>query len=162
MENNRLSNVRLFRIALGDNPTEQDLLIAGSEHAGQSALGRFAYEPVENLGHEPVSVQKLDDLAQEHSLRRLDLLKVDVEGAEGRLLRGAQNTLHKLRPLALFEVSEPALVGQGDTLDGLPRVLRGAGYSVWRFSPETGLPVPTDALFPGENLLAVPPREKPC
>jgi FkbM family methyltransferase len=161
VENNELSNVRLFRIALGDSPAEQDLLIAAAEHAGQSTLGRFAYESVGNLGRERVPIQKLDDLVQQHGLNRLDLLKVDVEGAEGRLLRGARNTLRDLRPLVLFEVLEPALLNQGDTLDELLRILREACYSVWRFSPETGLPVLADGLSSGENLLAVPLEKNP-
>jgi FkbM family methyltransferase len=161
VENNGLSNTRLFRIALGDSLAEQDLLIAGLEHAGQSTLGRFAYESVESVGRERVRVQKLDDLVQEHGLRRLDLLKADVEGAEGRLLRGARNTLRDLRPVVLFEVLEPALLNQGDTLDELLRVMREACYSVWRFSPATGLPVLADGLSSGENLLAVPLEKNP-
>ena len=38
---------------------------------------------------------------------RLDFIKIDVEGAEDKVLRGAQETLGRLRPVILFESFKP-------------------------------------------------------
>ena len=48
-----------------------------------------------------VEAVRLDDLA----LERVDLLKVDVEGAEPLVFRGARATLERHRPKILFEVN---------------------------------------------------------
>ena len=156
VELNGLANIRLFQSALADNSGEQDLLIADPEHAGQSTLGRFVYDVVRTAGHERVPVRRLDDVIAQEGLRRLDVLKLDVEGAEVRSLRGAQRTLRELRPVLLFEASEQSLLNQGSSLEELLGLLGEAQYSLYRFDPGTGRPVPASALSSGENMLGVP------
>ena len=142
VENNSLTNTRLFQSALTDSSGEQDLLIADPEHAGQSTLGRFSNEVVRAVRQEKVLVQRLDDLVSQESLGRLHLLKLDVEGAEVRVLQGAGNVLREMRPLILFEVLDEALVHQGSSTSELLELLHDAQYSVWRFDPATGVPPP--------------------
>ena len=50
-----------------------------------------------------VAALPLDDWADGHGLPRLDLIKLDVEGAEVRVLRGAAATLRRHRPVLLVE-----------------------------------------------------------
>jgi FkbM family methyltransferase len=61
--------------------------------------------PAEGMQYQPISLRPLDDLA----LPRLDFLKVDVEGAEMRLFRGARQTLERCRPAILSELNPPLL-----------------------------------------------------
>lgn len=49
-----------------------------------------------------VPVVRLDDWAREHDLDRLDVVKLDVEGAEIAALTGAARTLKRLQPRALL------------------------------------------------------------
>jgi hypothetical protein len=57
------------------------------------------------IGQEPillnVEVEKLDDLIPEDL--KIDLIKIDVEGAELGVLQGAKKILKKNKPLVLFE-----------------------------------------------------------
>lgn len=57
------------------------------------------------IGQEPtllsVQVEKLDDLIPENL--KIDLIKIDVEGAEYEVLQGARKVLRKNKPLVLFE-----------------------------------------------------------
>jgi FkbM family methyltransferase len=46
----------------------------------------------------PVSTITIDDFAQERGLERLDFLKMDVEGAELNLLRGARASIERFAP----------------------------------------------------------------
>lgn len=50
-----------------------------------------------------VAVRPLDDLLR--GIDRLDVLKVDVEGAEGLVIEGAARVLGALRPTLLCELS---------------------------------------------------------
>jgi FkbM family methyltransferase len=50
-----------------------------------------------------VPVDTLDRLADAQGLTRLDLLKIDVEGAEAEVIQGASRTIARHRPLVVFE-----------------------------------------------------------
>jgi FkbM family methyltransferase len=51
-----------------------------------------------------VRLVPLDDYLQDHSVSRIDVVKIDVEGAEVQVLRGARQTFKLFRPLIVFEV----------------------------------------------------------
>ncbi|HEY7269511.1 MAG TPA: FkbM family methyltransferase [Dehalococcoidia bacterium] len=51
-----------------------------------------------------VKLVRLDDYLQSHPVPRIDLMKIDVEGAEVRVLRGARKTIERFSPLIVFEV----------------------------------------------------------
>jgi FkbM family methyltransferase len=46
----------------------------------------------------------LDDFCARRNLRRLDLIKIDTDGHELEVLRGAAGTIERHRPIVLFEV----------------------------------------------------------
>ena len=50
-----------------------------------------------------VTLDTLDSYCAAHQITRLDFIKVDVEGAEHLVLRGAQKTLERMRPTVIFE-----------------------------------------------------------
>lgn len=85
----------------------------------------------------------LDWLLERRS--RPDVLKIDVEGAEDRVLAGAQRLLAEARPLCLCEVGEPAVASVTRTFDE-------KGYAL--FDWRDGDPVPVkEAAF---STLAIP------
>lgn len=85
----------------------------------------------------------LDELVARESLSRLDVVKIDVDGREVRVLRGASATLATLRPSLILELAPYALVEQGDSLDEIIGLVRQARY---RFVHEESLtPLPDDA-----------------
>ena len=50
-------------------------------------------------------VKRLDDLIEEQKLERVDLIKIDVEGAEVEVLKGAMKTIKKFHPKIIFEIN---------------------------------------------------------
>jgi hypothetical protein len=122
-------------------------------------LGAFAYE-TEVESRDMVEVRRLDDVLNENPLVRLDVMKIDVEGAELRLLRGAVETLRKYRPVLLFEVSEASLKHQGGSPRELAAFLNNESYVIYTFDRVTGLPVPAAPRVFAENMIGYP-AEKP-
>ncbi len=53
-----------------------------------------------------VQMIKLDDYVVRHNITRLDLLKIDVDGIELEILKGAKQLIKKLRPIIIVEVNE--------------------------------------------------------
>jgi hypothetical protein len=107
-----------------------------------------------------VEVRRLDEILNENPLARLDIMKIDVEGAELRLLRGAVETLRKYRPVLLFEVSEGSLKHQGGSREELLALLHSENYLIHTFDRVTGLPVPAAPRIFAENMIGYP-SEKP-
>ena len=64
-----------------------------------------------------------------------DVIKIDVEGAELRVLRGAERTLREHSPLIFCEVHPSQLENCGDSVDALLRFADELGYAV---TPLTG------------------------
>jgi len=152
---NGLQNVHAVRAALAEAPGEMQLSIAGSPHAGQNTLGNFIYQ-VPLLRTESVSAQTLDAFAAESGLTRLDVLKLDVEGAERRVLEGSRRVLRQMRPMVLLEACDAALQAQGSSLPDVLEFLRSQDYRVYAFDGSTGKPVLADSEIRSDNMLAIP------
>lgn len=159
IKTNALENVRAVRSALADISGEIELKVADPSHGGQNTLGKFIYD-VSLLRTECVPAQTLDDFAAKSGLIRLDVLKLDVEGAERRVLEGSRAVLRQMRPVVLFEASDDALKAQGSSAPDLLDFLRAQHYSFYAFDVHTGAPVRMDGHAPSDNLIAVP-AEKP-
>jgi len=152
---NKISNVRPLRVALADVNGETELAVAEDEHAGQNTLGSFSCA-IQSLRKETVSMRRLDDLFSEERLNRLDLIKVDIEGAETRLISGAFKLLRNLRPVVLFEASETALQNTGSSSTQLLDLFRKLGYDIYSFASETGRPIAAKAGEFSGNMIAAP------
>ncbi len=64
----------------------------------------------------------VDELVRRESLERVDVVKVDVDGAEGEVVHGAAETLERFRPHVFVEVHSRAL------LEEVRDALAGYGY----------------------------------
>jgi len=68
---------------------------------------------------------------------RVDVVKVDVEGAEGVALRGAAELLRRCRPYVVLEFSPPSLeAASGESGRDLLAYLENLGYQLSVLSPE--------------------------
>jgi FkbM family methyltransferase len=153
-------NARVFPMALADVHGQAEFTVSDAEHQGQSTLGAFAHDGVQVQGKEMVEVRRLDDLVREHALTRIDVLKLDVEGAELRVLRGAAGAIERYRPYILIEVSEESLRHQGTSAEELLDFLRNQQYRIHGFDRVTGLPFPAAPGVYSDNMIGVP-EERP-
>jgi methyltransferase FkbM-like protein len=165
--------VTVYGTALGERDGEAVLHIAMSQHAGQNTLGAFTSSDISLLRDERVEVRTLDGVLAEQGLERLDLLKLDVEGGETGIIKGARAAIRSHRPVLLFEVSEGALRGQSSSRDELLAVISSLDYLFYVFDERTGLPrlarngeysanmiaAPTEAPLPPTWCAATPDQE---
>ncbi len=103
----------------------------GREHFGgaDTEWHGFALGAADGSGVE-VEVRSVDSLAEEYGLPRLDVLKIDAEGAEYRVLQGAAAVVRRFRPDVVMEITathsaENALSWLRN-LDYEPHLLQGA------------------------------------
>jgi FkbM family methyltransferase len=155
LELNQVDNVRPQRCALANYKGFARLKVAEDEHAGHNTIGQFAYQTA-LARTEPVPVTCLDWLAGQLGLRRLDVLKIDAEGAELAILDGARRVLRRFRPVLLFEMFGAALQAQGATATTVVELLRQFDYQLYGYDGATGAPVPLVGELADGNWLAAP------
>ena len=156
VQQNALRNVRLCQVALFDQATEVELLVASVQNSGHNTLGAFGYNTV--LDHrEKVRAMRLDDLVQSEKLGRVDVIKMDIEGAELAALRGGADTIQRFHPVVLLELSDRVLQHQHSSSTGVLDLLTRHGYRLYCFAADTGLPAPLERLdhFDSQNVIAV-------
>lgn len=73
-----------------------------------------------------VHLSPLDPYTQD--LKRVDFIKVDIEGFEVRMLKGAKDTFRRFRPTLLMEINEGALLKQGFKPKDVFDVIKSYGY----------------------------------
>ncbi len=117
--------------------------------------------PSEGMEAQPVTFRPLDELR----LQRLDFMKVDVEGAEMRVFRGAQATLERCRPVILSELSPGMLErGSGAHTDAFFTFFEQIGYRCFTIDVQRAnqeiTAFPTDWRKSLLNLGLVP-KERP-
>ncbi len=158
IELNRLTNVNAVKVALSDQPGEATLFVGGYEHEGQNTLGEFSYVGVELGYKEKVELKRLDDLVEQEGLKSVDVIKLDLEGAEFSVLSGAMKTMAAFRPLMLIELSDDALKRQGSSAAELISLLQSLGYEIFSFEETSGKPVKAvEYLKLSNNIVAAHP-----
>ncbi len=154
---NRFTQVRLHQAAASDASGEVSLTIAEPRFAGHNTMGeRFAYAPVRAHAVAVVPAVTLD-AALAH-LPRLAMIKLDIEGAELRALRGAEATLARFSPSLLLELYEDALAANGTSVAAVVSWLAAHGYRLHDINARTGAITPA-VDFPrgvNRNILASP------
>jgi FkbM family methyltransferase len=130
-------------------------LVTVSELALTDATGQLFFQPsptdasASHLAPGGIRVEavRLDDLDIEH----VDVMKIDVEGAECSVLRGAAETLSNSRPALLLECAERNLSRAGSSLGELEDLLRELRYEYLDPDGSSRKQLPTNA-----NVLCLP------
>lgn len=80
---------------------------------------------------EEIATDSLDNVLRESSINRVDVLKMDVQGAEELVLRGATATLRSHHPVVVFEVYPEGAVALGLAPLGAWNLLESLGYELF-------------------------------
>ena len=150
---NGLHNIRMQQLALWERTTTLTLgLPAGMEANAGTWSASAASGSVQS-----VQATTLDEYAEAEGLERVDVVKLDIEGAEIFALRGMQRILERDRPVLLVELNE---VGQrkGSTAGAVMDLLAPLGYRAWRIAPDParcGPVADVTAMGPANVLLHV-------
>lgn len=131
---NGFSNVRLERLAIGMTRDRGRLCCVNGHEANQGGAWLIpAAERVVDGQTAEVEVIDLDAYCDEHGLERVDLVKIDIEGAEGEAIAGMSAGISARRyRRVLIELHTERLRGRGFPPEALLEKFRSAGYRCWR------------------------------
>jgi FkbM family methyltransferase len=135
-----------------------------SDSRGVAYLDRFtgnsgAATLTSNPTGDAVELDTLDHFCELHALTRLDVVKVDVEGSELRVINGGRQALSRFHPVVMIEFNSEALSRAGASVEVLDGSLRDLGYELFVASRDGLRPFQSS---PGSstvmNVLCLPPQ----
>ena len=134
---NRFANVELFQIGLSDENGTRVIHVYSS--SGNNSIYKRALPPGHALRWmrtEEIQLARADDLVAAKRLLKHTIIKVDVEGAELPMLRGASGLIATARPILFMELSENTFRDAGYTSADLLAELRRHDYFILGLSED--------------------------
>ncbi|RZA04510.1 MAG: FkbM family methyltransferase, partial [Proteobacteria bacterium] len=116
---NHWRNVHLEKIALGDQLGPVNLYLDESDTGSHSLNQDSLWNNQASTACLRVPCATLDAWVERRGLIRVDVIKLDVKGAEGAVLRGGMQTLRQFRPNILAELQHEALAEDQSFLSAL-------------------------------------------
>lgn len=111
---NGFRNVTVRRLALSDRPGRMMLFVDRRSREGfNEGTASFFAGGERTSPEEVVEVACFDDVFEGSGSTRLDVIKIDVEGAEISVLRGAARALARHRPHIILELREGNFTAAG-------------------------------------------------
>ncbi len=132
---NNATNIIPVPMALADRKGTARMSVAGR---GSSLFRHLSSQFVE------VPLTTLDAFCEEEEIERVDAIKIDVEGAELTVIRGADEVLRRDRPLLMVEIQRATLEAAGTSPEELFATIVGYGYAP--FVIRHGKAVPVNGL----------------
>ena len=148
---NGVTNVEAIQSAISESSG-----VAASQElkAGNTGKNRIV------AGEGTTPVVSIDEFVASRELKRVDFLKADVEGFEVKLLRGAEKSIRRFRPIILIELNPEALNDAGTSANEMLGLLRNFGFSLqvprWPTGTAPLREVPVAPAFC--NVVALPPK----
>jgi FkbM family methyltransferase len=125
--------VTVWPVACSDRESTLELYAAPERNTGESSLSK------ENASQEgsavtaySVRARPLDAIVKESKVDRVDVIKIDVEGAELQVLKGAAQTLTDYRPVLVIELEPAQLKSMGASVEEVTQFLASHGYGAGR------------------------------
>lgn len=135
IEANAFTNIAVVPCALSDHKRRGAFHV--TENETNSGLASLCSQPATcSLTHLEVEVDTLDHVLATRHISGADVIKIDVEGHEADVLRGASQLLEQYRPAVLFEANDAS--PRTPLTSPAIEVLRGIGYDFFVPGPSDG------------------------
>lgn len=142
MRLNKLPNVIVSPVALGAGAGKVSMHVPTPSNRGGNRIGSATREATAS----GIPMMTADEFVAQHQLARVDLIKIDTEGYELQVLRGASGLLRRFGPVLFVEINDDNLRQQGGSANELFDHLRAHGYT--HFSDAATRSI----LSPGESF----------
>ena len=132
IKSNQLSNVTTHKLGLSNENGELTINLYSSSGNNSIFERNIPDEhPLKKIGIEKIQLETLDELLQTQNNIAPDIIKIDVEGAELKVLEGAAATISAFQPTIVIEYSETTSIDAGYNREKMLEKFRLPGYVVY-------------------------------
>lgn len=117
------TNISVSHLALGDTTGFVEPYVVRESNLG---MNRVKVTSAQNDNRVPLTT--LDLFVKERGLTKVDLIKIDVEGFEENVLRGALQTIRTYRPVIHIEIDDENLQAQSSSPQAIINLLNSGMY----------------------------------
>ncbi len=122
---NKFQNIEISNIGLGNESGKFSLIVDTESNRGGN---RISFDKKTNKATTQIEVRKLDDWVSSKNIERVDLIKIDVEGFELKVLQGGRNLIEQFKPKLFIEIDDNNLRAVGDSAKKLISFLEDLNY----------------------------------
>ena len=132
-----------FQIGISDTEGEADLITipgnSGGTYINPNSLSR------------DVKLVTIDSFCHKHNINKIDFMKIDVEGYELRVLKGAKKVISETKPIIFIELNPLCLKRVNSSVHDVVNILYDYGYVLFiskrkRLMPLRKLPDVSDCV----------------
>jgi len=127
----KMNNFKIFNLAIGNKNDKLEFLI--SEKSNWSKIKEDSDIIGKNDTIITVPVKSLNLFCKENNLEKIDLIRMDVEGYEEKIIEGGKEILKNIKPILMIEIHKMYL-GKERTIKIL-KELNELGYEIKYYYP---------------------------
>lgn len=139
---NAIETIKTYNTALGSTTGTLDLYLADSNSGAHSA-----FQHNTNVSDKTVQVpmQTLDSIVEKELINDVSLIKLDVEGYELEVLKGAIQTLKQQQPMLIVELNDEIQNAAGSSSERVKHLLGSLGYRPYSINEDGSIGDPVVA-----------------
>jgi FkbM family methyltransferase len=122
---NGITNIKAFKHIVSDHSGMMTMRRGPRDNSGSSHVETGNIPQAEG---EPVLAVTLDEFVKANRIDKVDLIKIDVEGYEAAVVKGAEQILKQFKPILLIEVCTRVILRYFKGKEELYSFLNGLGY----------------------------------
>ncbi len=157
---NNFNQVSIELKGLSDEVGEKSLYIASCDFAdGSKNEGLATLYPSDRCQEEAgtIILETLDHYVEQNNICQLNLIKMDIEGAELPALKGSMKTLKRFKPYIIVEVQQETASQAGYYAEDILKLLEKIGYQFSVIGRKGQLrPIQKNSLGKFQNVLCTP------
>ncbi len=139
VSNNNLGNVCIIPSGLSDRCQILKLELNHDDSVDSSATLIEGFRSSEGKSFQHVSVVVLDEIWQSLSIEKLDLIKIDIEGAELEAMKGMRGVIDQHKPIIIIEVLPSYELSNTFRIkrqSDLAQIISDLGYSIYQIKKD--------------------------
>jgi FkbM family methyltransferase len=137
---NAFENIEVHPVGLSDSAGISTLFFPPSEDGltNTGMASQFRHSALV-AWEEQVRCVVLDEYVRDAKIKKIDVMKIDVEGAELKVLEGGKSCIAEHRPYVVMEVSREHLARAGEKVERLVHFWKALGYRLYTVDNVDGL-----------------------